>query len=311
MNPDDPLLAAIAAEPHDVAARLVYADWLEERGDPLAELVRLELQRDTLSPLDPAYGLLKDHLKQVRSLVPEHRRSPLGYGDGYRPLFQRLPQERIERWRLVDRFLEAWCGSGLDSSTGVSRQAILDAEERLGIRLPQAVREFYQLVGNVQLGRSLKHWSNQDKWLSLENLEVESGFLRFRWENQHCCCWKVSVEDNSEDPPVWIDRGNQLDECDSSEFSRFALFCLVHETLMAGLYESDLLEYVDELRSTLQACDLGTSYWCIRGQIFEGEDVLCMIQHVWVQLLCRSEAARSRLSPALRAELEANETSRP
>ena len=34
-------LAAIVAHPHDWAPRLVFADWLEERGDPRAELIRL------------------------------------------------------------------------------------------------------------------------------------------------------------------------------------------------------------------------------------------------------------------------------
>jgi carbon storage regulator len=32
---------AIAASPGDEATRLVYADWLEERGDPLGEFLRL------------------------------------------------------------------------------------------------------------------------------------------------------------------------------------------------------------------------------------------------------------------------------
>src|SRR5437763_8606916 len=34
-------LAAILAAPHDWAPRLVFADWLEERGDPRGELLRL------------------------------------------------------------------------------------------------------------------------------------------------------------------------------------------------------------------------------------------------------------------------------
>ncbi len=36
------LIAAIVAAPDDVAAKEVYADWLEQRGDPRAELVRIE-----------------------------------------------------------------------------------------------------------------------------------------------------------------------------------------------------------------------------------------------------------------------------
>lgn len=36
-------LAAIAADPNDDDARLVYADWLTERGDPRGEYLRLEI----------------------------------------------------------------------------------------------------------------------------------------------------------------------------------------------------------------------------------------------------------------------------
>ena len=35
-------LQAIAANPHDEGLRLVFADWLEERADPLAEFIRLQ-----------------------------------------------------------------------------------------------------------------------------------------------------------------------------------------------------------------------------------------------------------------------------
>jgi uncharacterized protein (TIGR02996 family) len=35
-------LAAIRAEPEDEAPRLIYADWLDERGDPRAEYLRVE-----------------------------------------------------------------------------------------------------------------------------------------------------------------------------------------------------------------------------------------------------------------------------
>jgi carbon storage regulator len=41
---EEPFLRAIAAGPDDEATRLVYADWLEERGDPLGEFLRLQCQ---------------------------------------------------------------------------------------------------------------------------------------------------------------------------------------------------------------------------------------------------------------------------
>jgi uncharacterized protein (TIGR02996 family) len=46
MHTDADFLTAIRANPEDDALRLVYADWLEERGDPRGELLRLEMTVD-------------------------------------------------------------------------------------------------------------------------------------------------------------------------------------------------------------------------------------------------------------------------
>ena len=54
MRDQDALLYAISDEPHDDLPRFVYADWLEENGDPQrAEFIRVQCQLDALSPLDP------------------------------------------------------------------------------------------------------------------------------------------------------------------------------------------------------------------------------------------------------------------
>lgn len=53
-EPDlDPFLAAICAEPDDDLPRLVWADWLEDRGDPRAEFVRLQMAEYLGEPGDP------------------------------------------------------------------------------------------------------------------------------------------------------------------------------------------------------------------------------------------------------------------
>lgn len=57
------LLGAISADRDDPAPRLVYADWLEERGDVRAELLRLQVQR-----LDPCFRL-DPHLRQREQVL--------------------------------------------------------------------------------------------------------------------------------------------------------------------------------------------------------------------------------------------------
>ncbi len=44
MNDDAAFTAALVADPNDDATRLVYADWLEERGDVRGEFLRLQHQ---------------------------------------------------------------------------------------------------------------------------------------------------------------------------------------------------------------------------------------------------------------------------
>ena len=53
---DDAFLAAILATPDDDSPRLIYADWLEERGDPRGELLRVECRLRLLSEEAKEYG---------------------------------------------------------------------------------------------------------------------------------------------------------------------------------------------------------------------------------------------------------------
>src|SRR2546427_787192 len=47
-----PFLQAILEDPNDEGTRLVFADWLEERGDPLGEFLRNQCRLAKLSPRD-------------------------------------------------------------------------------------------------------------------------------------------------------------------------------------------------------------------------------------------------------------------
>lgn len=49
---DSPFIDTIIANPDDDGPRLVYADWLEERGDPRGEFIRLQIQLNGRKMLD-------------------------------------------------------------------------------------------------------------------------------------------------------------------------------------------------------------------------------------------------------------------
>jgi uncharacterized protein (TIGR02996 family) len=48
VDKEAPFLSAIKANPDDAVARLVYADWLEERGDARSEFLRLQVESDRM-----------------------------------------------------------------------------------------------------------------------------------------------------------------------------------------------------------------------------------------------------------------------
>src|SRR5580704_16967148 len=51
MNHDD-FLQAILDDPADDTPRLIYADWLEERGDPRGEFIRVQCELATMHRYD-------------------------------------------------------------------------------------------------------------------------------------------------------------------------------------------------------------------------------------------------------------------
>lgn len=66
---EDAFLDGIRAQPDDDALRLVYADWLEERGDPRAELVRVQCE---LARLDVRRSRRRELERRERELIGEH-----------------------------------------------------------------------------------------------------------------------------------------------------------------------------------------------------------------------------------------------
>lgn len=67
----DVFLASIRANPDDDAPRLVFADWLDDRGETdFASLIRLEVERDRLPPDDPRREPLHKRAFALRKAFP-------------------------------------------------------------------------------------------------------------------------------------------------------------------------------------------------------------------------------------------------
>ena len=64
---EDGFLRALADNPHDDALRLVYADYLDERGDSRGELLRLQIALASNPESDPQRAELQARLRHLRS----------------------------------------------------------------------------------------------------------------------------------------------------------------------------------------------------------------------------------------------------
>ncbi len=68
MNANDAFLLAIRETPHDDTPRLVYADWLEERGDPRSEFIRVQCELAQLPPEDASRVALEERERELWDL---------------------------------------------------------------------------------------------------------------------------------------------------------------------------------------------------------------------------------------------------
>src|SRR5215211_5846586 len=61
-SPEAALLEAVCADPAADGPRLIYADWLDERGDPRGEFIRLQCALARLPTADPVARKLNARL---------------------------------------------------------------------------------------------------------------------------------------------------------------------------------------------------------------------------------------------------------
>ena len=78
MSDDEPFLRAILAAPEDTTTRLVYADWLEERGDARAEYLRLGAQLAALPVGHEAGPGIRRRMIELRGQFPAQWLALLG-----------------------------------------------------------------------------------------------------------------------------------------------------------------------------------------------------------------------------------------
>ncbi|KUJ65758.1 hypothetical protein ACZ90_43430 [Streptomyces albus subsp. albus] len=151
---------------------------------------------------------------------------------------------RSGAWSFIQGFAAHWVRA-LESGDGWAEADLDAAEERLGLRLPVAMREAYLLFGRRQdLTR------NHDALLSPAQLYVDDAkeSLVFRHENQGAASWGVLLDSlQDDDPAVFI----RLDLADKSAerwedwMERLSL-CFVEIVLSESLHTGEeLCDFLD------------------------------------------------------------------
>lgn len=109
---------------------------------------------------------------------------------------------RSGAWAFIQGFAAHWTGAALGSGDGWTEADLAAAEERLGLRLPAALREAYLLFG-----RRRDLTSNHDVLLGPAELYVDDAgeALVFRHENQGAASWGILIDGlRDDDPAVFI-----------------------------------------------------------------------------------------------------------
>lgn len=162
MSDEQSFLAEITANPTDMSLRLVYADWLEEQGDPRAELVRIEVDRGKYSIIEDGYWHRKDRRNELLADCTDEWREAMGYAAGrYQPVFTSIrsmedptiawpmPSDWKIRWRLIREFIERWHGIPM-RDVGTVPPEVGEIEERTGLKVGEGVREWIALIRELE-----------------------------------------------------------------------------------------------------------------------------------------------------------------
>src|SRR5262245_51159780 len=173
---DEEFLREIERQPTERTFRLVYADWLDEHGDPRGELVRVEEEMRQVPVYSDRFWELKPRRNELRALVGAEWCGRMRYGMECEPVFRHgIPDGWRERWRLIREFIERWHGIPMPDIGGRQKE-IAEEEAKLGRELPPSVREWIAYADDRLMPTSWHSNIAQDEYVALCN-EYDAFFV--------------------------------------------------------------------------------------------------------------------------------------
>jgi uncharacterized protein (TIGR02996 family) len=305
MTDEDAFLAAIDARPDDALTRLVYADWLDERNDERATLIRVMEEMRPLAIWSDEFQRLRADRNRLRKSIDPAWQERMGYAPVHRQMFGTIPERPEHRWRLAEEFIDIWHG-GLNPRDGCSEEELRQLEGELGFSMPEQLRHWYRLAGKRR-----DIWSNQDHFGEIPDwLRRDPSRLTFRWENQNVRQWYVRIDDVSRpDPPVFTTTGNSQV---ANSVTEFALFVLVFEAQFTNIWcqiDPPAAELDHLIPTKYQVSALPTHYG-LRFQFhtWEAEERYLLGEPTgWLMATCRTEAAYQQLVADFGSRVQRND----
>jgi uncharacterized protein (TIGR02996 family) len=254
MNDEAAFLTRIRKTPDDVAPRLVYADWLDERDDPRGELIRITEEMRTLPGYSERYWALKPRYKKLKANAAYEWRTFMGYNQKRLALQHGFPEDVPSRWRLIRECVERWFDIDMPDIGGHT-VLVGDFQRSFGRRLPFSLREYISFCEDIKEGfPELEWYFGQLHPVRLSDPdETVPAFYDGRVDH----CVVVRRDDcHHDDPPVywvdWIETDFSDGEFASATVSEHVFDCVVqHIRSDIGGFDGDLHTQHQAIRAWL------------------------------------------------------------
>ncbi|GLS23162.1 hypothetical protein GCM10007874_61820 [Labrys miyagiensis] len=151
-------------------------------------------------------------------------------------------------FRDLYRTMFSLIGAPLADAHAVAESLLAETEQRLGIAIPPALRDYVAVAGNeTRINRSF------EEFLPLQDWKLHDGQLIFAAENQGVVLWSVGL-DEGDDPEVQVMTPDFVERHDSGQRCSVFLQCLCVYQCTSG----EVFPYFDnfELGSVDEVPDL-------------------------------------------------------
>ncbi|WP_166831394.1 TIGR02996 domain-containing protein [Thalassoroseus pseudoceratinae] len=127
MHTDNEFFQAVLADPDDLIPRLVYADWLDEQGDPRGEFIRVQCE---LADMPETNARRRALLTRQSELLHQHKQKWHAEVHRYfdRSVFHERVSKRKKGWIRNWRF-----GRGLVEHVSIGSEALEHPNELFGV----------------------------------------------------------------------------------------------------------------------------------------------------------------------------------